>query len=60
MTLDQMDFEECWKDRTVVEIDGDPINFISIEDLIKNKEATGRPQDLIDATHLRKKLEMFG
>jgi hypothetical protein len=59
LTLNPLNFSECWETRAVFEIDGVPINFISIDDLIKNKEATGRPLDLVDAANLRKKLEMF-
>ena len=60
LTLRPLTFTESWKTRTVFKIDGVPINFISIDDLIKNKEASGRPRDLVDANTLRKKKEMFG
>jgi hypothetical protein len=29
------------------------INFIGLKELIKNKESSGRPQDLLDAQKLR-------
>ncbi len=47
-----VDFTECYSRREVVEINGISINFISIEDLKKNKRATGRHKDLEDLEHL--------
>ncbi len=45
-------FEECYSNREVVEIDGILINFISLQDLKKNKQAAGRHKDLEDLEHL--------
>jgi hypothetical protein len=56
MGLESMSFSDCWSRRITDEIDGQKINLISIPDLIENKERTARPQDLIDAALLRKKL----
>ena len=47
-----VDFNECFSNREVVEIDGIPINLISLEDLKKNKSAAGRHKDLDDIEHL--------
>ncbi len=58
--LAEMDFNECWRRRVVAEVDNISVNFISIPDLITNKEMTGRPMDLVDAKNLRKKLELDG
>ena len=58
MGLKEMNFDECWERRETVEISGLTVNFISIPDLIANKERAGRPQDLIDADNLRKKIRM--
>ena len=55
MGLEAMDFNDCWNRRVIAEIDELKINFISISDLIENKERTGRPQDLVDAKNLRQK-----
>ncbi len=41
-----VDFNECYSNREVIEIDGIPINFISLQDLKKNKHAAGRYKDL--------------
>jgi hypothetical protein len=42
-------FEKCWEKRVQMDFEGLKINFISREDLIIAKKASGRPQDLIDA-----------
>jgi hypothetical protein len=49
-------FEEAWADRVQGSISGLPVFFIGSEALLRNKEATGRPQDLADAENLRKRL----
>jgi hypothetical protein len=54
--LTEMDFADCWNRRKVVEMGELSINYISAEDLLLNKVRVGRPQDLIDADNLRKKL----
>lgn len=36
-----------------VKIEDISLNILSIEDLIKNKEATGRPKDIEDANRLK-------
>ena len=45
-------FSECYSRREVIEIDGVPVNFISLEDLKTNKKASGRHKDLEDLEHL--------
>ena len=47
-----VDFAECYSRRETVDIDGIPVNFISIDDLKKNKKASGRYKDLEDLEHL--------
>jgi hypothetical protein len=47
-------FEECYPRRVEVTWDGVPISVIAMDDLIANKTAVGRPQDLIDVQLLRK------
>src|SRR5690606_19515240 len=58
--LERMDFAACWERRKMVQMDDLALSYIAATDLIVNKEITGRPQDLVDVEHLRKKLEMFG
>ncbi|SPD73982.1 conserved hypothetical protein [uncultured Desulfobacterium sp.] len=47
-----VDFEKCYSNREVVEIDGILLSFISLQDLKKNKQAAGRHKDLEDLEHL--------
>lgn len=51
--LTELDFAECWERRVESDIGGVTIYFISASDLIINKEAVGRYQDLADAEKLR-------
>ena len=48
-------FEEAWAGKCAGELDGLPVFYIGVNDLIRNKEATGRPKDLGDAGELRKR-----
>jgi len=52
-TIKGAEFEECFSRRGFAIIDGAQIPIISKDDLIKNKLATGRSQDLADADHLK-------
>lgn len=52
-TLKEINFEDCFKAKIEIEIQGIKINFIDLENLKKNKLATGRPQDLADAENLK-------
>jgi len=45
-------FEECYSHKQQFEIDGIPLSFISLDDLKKNKKASGRHKDLEDLEHL--------
>jgi hypothetical protein len=47
-----VNFAECYSRRETVDIEGIPVNFISIDDLKKNKKASGRHKDLEDLEHL--------
>ena len=47
-----VDFEECYARREIIEMDGIPVNFVSLEDLKKNKQASARHKDLEDLEHL--------
>ena len=46
------DFDHAWQNRNEVDFDGLNVPFISRQDLITIKKASGRPQDLIDAKTL--------
>ena len=49
-----IDIKECYKRRMTIVVDKTEIPLISREDLIKNKRATGRIQDMADAETLEK------
>ena len=51
--LKEVNFEDCYKEKVEVEIQGLQISFIDLENLKQNKRATGRPQDLADADNLK-------
>ena len=54
MSIPGIGFEEAWKNREVFELDDLKIPFVSRSDLIRAKEASGRPQDKIDIDKLKK------
>lgn len=45
-------FDECYRNRSVFTVQNVPVSFISLPDLIRNKRATGRPQDMRDLENL--------
>jgi hypothetical protein len=51
-TIDGVSFENCYPLRLEVIIDNIVVNFIDLENLRKNKEASGRLQDLADLENL--------
>jgi len=53
-SIDGVEFSECYNNRQTVVIDSVAVNFISLEDLKKNKKASGRYQDLADIENLEK------
>ena len=51
-TLKDLSFEDCYNSKVKVEMRGLQVDFIDVENLKKNKRATGRFQDLADAENL--------
>jgi len=52
--IDSISFDEAWVNRIEGRVDGEvPAVVISKEDLIRNKVASGREQDLLDVKKLR-------
>ncbi len=47
-----VEFETCYVSKVEVEMEGVVVNFIDLENLKKNKRATGRLQDLADLENL--------
>jgi hypothetical protein len=52
-TLPGVDFAGCYASRIGVEVDGVRVNFIDLDNLKKNKRASGRHQDLADLENLQ-------
>jgi hypothetical protein len=52
-SLPGVEFERCYEARVEVEIDDLRVNFIDLENLRKNKQASGRLQDLADLEKLQ-------
>lgn len=46
-------WEQAWESRTQVNLDGIEIQVIGKRELMQNKKATGRPQDLADLARLQ-------
>ena len=47
-----VEFEDCWSRRTIIEDEDLRIPAISLEDLKRNKAASGRRKDLLDLDEL--------
>ncbi len=52
--VDGLTFEPLWQNRVASEYGGEPVFVVSREDLIRNKRASGRPQDLADVAALER------
>jgi predicted nucleotidyltransferase len=50
-----MEFSRAWENRVTGTVFGAPVHFISLNDLIANKQATGRSSDLEQLRDLPKK-----
>ena len=54
--VDGVQFDSCWGRRVEVEIGGQRVPFLSADDLVANKKASGRPQDIADAAVIEEQL----
>lgn len=52
--VDGLTFEPAWMNRVLSEYGGEPVFVVSREDLIRNKRASARPQDLADIVALQR------
>ncbi|MFH1288261.1 MAG: hypothetical protein ABII25_06145 [bacterium] len=52
--IDGVNFKQAYNDREDVEIEDLKVPFISKDNLIKNKESTGRDKDKLDLKYLKK------
>ena len=53
-SIDGVDFSDAWNGRTTGVYGGEPVDFIGRDELLINKKAAARPQDLADLDTLRK------
>ena len=51
--IDGVDFKQAYNDKEDIEIEDLIIPFISKDNLIKNKESTGRDKDILDVKYLK-------
>lgn len=49
-----LQFADAWVRRSIIEVEGRSLPFLSREDLIRNKAAVGRPRDLADIDDLQR------
>jgi hypothetical protein len=54
-SLDGLVFEEAFAQSNLTDIDGIPVHVLSVQDMIRNKRATGRTKDIADAEMLEGK-----
>ncbi len=47
-TIDGVTFDEAWRGRVSGHYGSEAVDYIGLGDLIRNKRASGRPQDLLD------------
>jgi hypothetical protein len=52
--VDGLTFDTAWPNRVRSDYDGEAVWVISREDLIRNKRASGRPQDIADIAALER------
>jgi len=50
--IDGVSFDDAWQRRVIMDVEDIQLPFISREDLIANKRAAARPQDLADVVRL--------
>jgi hypothetical protein len=54
--VDGVQFDPCWERHVEVEIGGQRVPFLSANDLLANKKAAGRPQDMADVSVIEEQL----
>lgn len=54
--IDGLEFKDAKKGMQSIDTDGLLVRFIGLNDFVKNKLASGRPQDLLDIKEIQKKM----
>ena len=58
-SVSALSFEEAWANHVDLPIEeGEIAHYLSVEDLIRNKESVGRPQDIADVDQIRRMREL--
>ncbi len=52
--IDGIDFKVAYPNKLIIDVDGLPVNYIGLDDLIRNKQVSGRRQDIADVNELNK------
>jgi len=52
--IDGVDFKEAYPNKLIIDVEGLPVKYIGLNDLIKNKQTSGRKQDISDVNELNK------
>jgi len=53
--LNGISFDEAWINKKIVDVSGEPVNFIGYNELLTVKAKAGRPQDIADIDKLKKR-----
>ncbi|GAC1430189.1 MAG: hypothetical protein NVSMB68_02460 [Thermoanaerobaculia bacterium] len=53
-SIDGLTFDEAWRNRIAAMFDDEGVSVLSKDDLIRNKKASGRTQDLADIEALQR------
>jgi len=51
-SISGVEFDACYQVRMIDKVDGVEVNLIDLENLMKNKKASGRPKDIADLEKL--------
>jgi len=52
--IDGVNFKDAYPNKLIIDVDGLLVNYIGLDDLIKNKQVSGRKQDVSDVNELEK------
>jgi len=52
--IDGISFNEAYPNKLLIDVEGLPVNYIGLDDLIKNKQVSGRKKDISDIQQLGK------
>jgi len=52
--IDGVNFTEAYPNKLIIDVDGLAVNYIGLDDLIRNKQVSGRKQDIADISELNK------